>query len=447
MTTDEATSNLSTSLFDLSAWDRIDEVLYKNPDVNKSNEHVQTLFMQGVPKYTWFTQTISSLKCEGQSKNPSYSLPKSVDYVRGAFARFQVPAVRVKKSKQGEYEIAWCKNIGHNVLKEVQLKINDLKIEEYDSVFADLYLDSMISVGHVDNVNEMIGNREELTGFGEILPNAELEVPLYFSMMRDGKALPLAALTLSDVKIELRCHDDLSKMLRVRRRLQDGSYEYLQVCKINLDEIISVKCKKGLDLKTPEVWGNFCFVTKTERENLEDKKFTMIITQVQKYEGSCKKGASAHKFDLKFTNPSKYFLFCVKNATAEKYNNLSCYTTDADNEQDGEDPVKRVSMYYGQHTKFKNLPSSFFKTVYPLLCSNKSPEGKSCHLLPFSVDVNSSCPKGSLQCNKLNMTMEIDVSDKDVNRQSTKCEYQVEIRNVSINMITFEEGTASFNKL
>jgi len=125
------------------------------------------------------------------------------------------------------------------------------------------------------------------------------------------------------------------------------------------------------------------------------------------------------------------------------YNNPSNYGTSPYEEEFGLDPIHDVSMYYENTAVFEKMKPAFFQNIMSFYNSNKSIDHFGHHLYAYTIDINSSEPRGSLQGNKLPITLKINVKDKDVDGDLCKSKYQIVVRVVTAMLVRYKDGTVT----
>ena len=186
-------SNTVTSAFiDLATFDEIEKYLYNGPTAI-------TYFVRCVRKSTWFAQVPVTLT--QNAGNPefngdvAYQISRAGDYLLHVWLRATLPAVSISGGAQAGYGIRWASNIGHNLIDLTWISFNDLKVQEFDSYWLDMWSAYTVSASKRNGYNNMIGNVADLTTTTLSLPSFTVNVPLPYFFTRDtGVALPTAAL-------------------------------------------------------------------------------------------------------------------------------------------------------------------------------------------------------------------------------------------------------------
>jgi len=101
---------------------------------------------------------------------------------------------------------AWCHEVGHALIKEVQIDIGGTMIDKQYGEWLSIWKELSLPAGKVDGYNRMIGNVPSMTNHGEVaqIGARVVYVPLQFWFCRDsGSALPLIAMQYHNVRVNI----------------------------------------------------------------------------------------------------------------------------------------------------------------------------------------------------------------------------------------------------
>src|SRR3972149_6645304 len=154
-------SNTVTSAFiDLATFDEIEKYLYNGPTAI-------TYFVRCVKKATWFAQVPVSLT--QNAGNPQFNgdvafqISRAGDYLLHVWLRATLPAISLSGGFSTGDGIRWCHNIGHNLIDLTWISFNDLKVQEFDSVWLDDWTAFTVPASKRNGYNNMIGDIMDLT--------------------------------------------------------------------------------------------------------------------------------------------------------------------------------------------------------------------------------------------------------------------------------------------
>ena len=77
--------------------------------------------------------------------------------------RATLPEVSVSGVSGGGFGIRWASNIGHNLIDLTWISFNDLKVQEFDSYWLDMWSSFTVPASKRNGYNNMIGNVSDLT--------------------------------------------------------------------------------------------------------------------------------------------------------------------------------------------------------------------------------------------------------------------------------------------
>jgi hypothetical protein len=128
------------------------------------------------------------------------NLSKNGDLIEKTTLIINLP--RINKFKDGISQVAWVKNIGYRIIKNISIEINGRTISRHYGEW--MYLWNELFSPISDKMSKIIGNIDELTDFTYEKNEYMLSIPLQFWFNKNaGNALPIISMTYSDVKINL----------------------------------------------------------------------------------------------------------------------------------------------------------------------------------------------------------------------------------------------------
>lgn len=133
-------------------------------------------------------------------------IPKTGDLVRKMYIAIRLP--EISRFIDGCCEdlitkFAWVKRIGYAIIKYVEIEIGDILIDRHYGDWLNIWTDlTIIDKKHIDR---LIGNYDAITSFTNGKKAFDIYIPLQFWFNRHtGLALPIVALSYSNVKINLK---------------------------------------------------------------------------------------------------------------------------------------------------------------------------------------------------------------------------------------------------
>lgn len=276
-----------------------------------------------------------------------------------------IPEAFVKAEYMDDYEISWCHNLGHNIIKEATTKRKDKNISApITSITLDLYLQFYVHPSERASYRKSIGTRPQLTNWSTKLAKSVVNVFLPFGFTSSiSKSLRL--LVLNDIKptFDVILRNKVNELLRLRQCLPDGTY---RMC--NNEEILEKVSFRGVNtdnhLQAPEMWGRYINLQESECNywlNLtRTAEYRTYVNEMNLFPISTKSpdGTSVlHQFTLKGEFSARAMFWVAINPLCSTYNNYSNYSTDVHDMSEGDDPVINSSFVRNNDSEWHNLPS------------------------------------------------------------------------------------------
>jgi hypothetical protein len=273
-----------------------------------------------------------------------------------------LPPVRVKSEFKNRVRIAWCHNIGTNIVEQAIFKDDDDTYQKWDNIWADIYFQFYQDAGanKRENHNIGIGNVKCLEDWTEFLPPYPINVDQpWFYGFDPATAYPLKIYKNSQTRVEHRytMRRKITDLLRVQILGKDQKWKDT-----------TSKVHKYLDvsssstIKTPELWGRYAYITDAEIKWYkceQNRTFYIRDTEVCDTQNPCGYKSTA-EIALHCTNPCLAFFWVAENVDATSNHNYSNYTTDTQDLYSGWDPIKSTTLKYGTTVRLDNMPSDHF---------------------------------------------------------------------------------------
>nr|QBK88323.1 MAG: major capsid protein [Marseillevirus LCMAC202] len=441
-------SNTVTSAFiDLATFDEIEKYLYNGPTAI-------TYFVRCVRKSTWFSQVPVPLT--QNAGNPEFNgdvafqISRAGDYLLHVWLRATLPAISISQTSAGGTGIRWAANIGHNLIDLTWISFNDLKVQEFDSFWLDMWAAFTVSASKRNGYNNMIGNVADLTTTTLSLPAFTINVPLPYFFTRDtGIALPTAALPYNEMRIHFEFRD----------------FRELLIFDGNASPNDLEPNSRNPSLRNVQLWANYAVVSNEERVKMGKCPRDMVIEQVQRTGGRSFNAAqigvnSNANFDIRFSHSIKALFWNVCNSTicnaanGNQAREWSNYTTggvcsdEPNNNQvinglDGTDPISLSSLLYENTFRLFEMGSDYFSLVQPWFHWTTIPEETGYHVYSFALDPESMDPTASTNFGKLtNVSLQLTPSQDAVDAQEGEVpqQFQVYVRALNFNIVRVSGG-------
>jgi len=415
-------SNTVTSAFiDLATFDEIEKYLYNGPTA-------VTYFVRCVRKSTWFAQVPVPLT--QNAGNPEFNgdvafqISRAGDYLLHVWLRATLPAVSIVSAPNAlGAGIRWCKNVGHNLIELTHISFNDLKVQEFDSYWLDMWAEFTVPASKRNGYNNMIGNVGELYTNADSLAAYTINVPLPYFFTRDtGVALPTAALPYNEMRIHFEFRNWTELLI-----IEGGAQLATQASNIRLTNV--------------QLWANYAVVSNEERVKMGKCPRDMVIEQVQRHGGRAFNPAqigpnSNAPYDIRFSHSIKALFWNVANTTVtpnsgagtpNQAREWSNYTTGGisssvpndnlvANGEDGSDPVALSSLLYENTYRLHEMGSDYFSLVQPWYFFTSIPEHTGYHVYSFALQPEAMDPSASTNFGKLtNVSLQLTPSNDAFN--------------------------------
>ncbi len=420
MSSNATSSNITAAFVDLATYDEPEKYMY-------GGDTAVTYFVKKVRKATWFSVIPTVLSISGG--NPGFGqswghkISRAGDYLLRTWLRVSIPPVSLSSTATmpnnwplANCTLRWTRNLGHALIKEINLAFNDLVAERMDNYYLDFWSAFTIPAGKQNGYNNMIGNYAELTdpisvvgpAAAQSLPAAILNIPLPFFYARDtGIALPTAALPYNDMihNIQFR---DINELLIVDNFVLGQS----DVCQRSM--LQNANPALGCDM-----WAEYAIVSNVERAQMGKAPRDMLIEQVQiAPRGNFTPSSQLQNFDIRFAHSIKALFFGIRNkSNAAEWSNYTAAqpvpTVNGVNFAPGlaSDPIAQTTLFYENTARLVNMGSDYFSLVVPYYAAVAIPKETGYHVLSYTLDLVNTNPMGSTNYGKLtNVSLQFQAS-------------------------------------
>lgn len=393
------------------------------------SETIGSNFFQDFSKSTWYSSTHMKLKCSPDGDEMVYAVNNTFHFLMYTYIRAMLPPVRVKKEYKGRVRIAWCHNVGTNMIPYASFKEDDDTYQKFDNVWSDIYFQFYQSPGAGKRKSHRVGvgNMSCLEEWSEFLPPYPINVdqPWFYSMDH-SLAFPIfykGSLTRAEHRYTFRLA--LSDLLRVQIMGRDHTWKDITR---KIDQYVDITA--DATVKVPELWGRYAYITDQEIEWYKcqsTRSFYIRDVEVCDTPNPNRYGTTA-EIPLHCKNPCLAFFWVAENRDATLIHNYSNYTTNTNDVYSGWDPIRSVSLTYGTITRIDNMPSDHFSLAEPRKHFPSSPCECGYHGFSYSWDSMSydadigivlSEMKAKFQCRIANNNIFTSLSYAEDNKEET----------------------------
>lgn len=434
-------ANISAAYLDFGAQDDIERDLYGG--------EATTPFSMEIEKSTWFALAVTNLKAEGSAEDLSFKFSKNADFLLAHWLRFKTPNIAVNDATATK--IAFCWNLGHNLLTKASLMFSELPAIQLDPVSLDMLASHLVDPTKWESYNRMIGNVDDFVDFSSNLPPRAVNVPLIELISEESQwALPLCQMTLNEVKSSFVIQEQLQKLIRVQTSADAGvTWVHRKESEVSLSSLTTVTHSKNNNflMDLPQGFAEYALVTPAEREIHKSEPRLFIINQVQKHTTGVQTNGSLAQAEFRFSNPVRVLYFNVLNTTAKDYNNHSNYTTNATDLEAGLDPLATCSLFYEGVAKFQDFTPDLVSELAPFYHSRRVPNETAYHSHYYCLNSGNMEVDGSANMSTLSTRLDVQISEESDDPNAPAPEgnnYRLEIRSLGMQVMELKNSSIGF---
>jgi hypothetical protein len=281
------------------------------------------------------------------------TISRNGDLIHRCYLQIELPALT------GTGTQAWVRNIGHVLIKEVEIDIGGQKIDKHYGQWLHIWQELTQTKEQEDSYNVMIGNTTELTTEAASLPARTLYVPLQFWFNRHiGLALPIIALQYHEVKVsvELRPFSE---------------------CHVSSSGTVTTPTLTGISL-----WVDYIYLDTDERRQFAQIAHEYLIEELQ-FTGSESFSQTAVRQRLNFNHPCKELVWvCQLDSNVQTVaaaggdaNRWTDFTDNGSgpNPYNGDDPLVDAKLQLNGHDRFVTRKAGYFNLVQPYQHHTRGP--------------------------------------------------------------------------
>ena len=232
-------------------------------------------------------------------------LSRNGDLINKTYLKVTLPEVTYEGdfNNLGHVQFAWVKHIGHHIIESAELNIGGSTIDKQCGDWMHIWYLLTAQPGHLQGLNEMLGNVPELTQLSSLSWDDpenrtlkcehDLFIPLNFYFCQNtGSSIPLIALQYHQVKISVKLNqfENLSIYSDAFRQSQSSR-----------KQSISDAC----------LFVDYIFLDVTERKKMAQHSHEYLIEQIQTT-GDESVPSSNTKIKLNFNHPIKALYWIVR---------------------------------------------------------------------------------------------------------------------------------------
>lgn len=310
---------MSGALMQLVAFGAQDAYLFGNPQIS--------FFKLVYRRHTNFATEVSEIAFNSGNNNigggkHTVIVQRNGDLIMQTYLHATFNAIRGKSSGA----VAWCRRLGHALIKSVEIDIGGAQIDKQYGTWMDIWYELTHTQTMERGYRKMIGDIPEVTALSTgvaVSENSEekifkdeftIFVPLQFWFCRNpGLALPLIALQYHEVKLDFEFRD----------------------CKELLcyTQNFNTELIKNLTFRDLNLLVNYVYLDSDERRKFAQNGHEYLIEQLQ-FTGSYNVPVTAaltshnvvQNIDLNFNHPTKELVWVMKNGNYNSGHKFLGYT-------------------------------------------------------------------------------------------------------------------------
>jgi hypothetical protein len=308
----------------------------------------------------------------------------------------------------GTNAVALVPNVGHKLLKTIELEIGGQRIDKHYSEWLYIWNELSLPVGKRQGYNVMVGaNDRNISSRLDASSSYELYVPLEFWFCRNvGLALPLIALQYHEVKINIEY--ETSSLLK-DVGLTNYTYEEETQLKPFSEVYTFIKnssfTQGDVTLTKANLWVDYIFLDTDERRRFAQLSHEYLIEQLQ-FTGSdsiTNSGDSMKSIRMNFNHPCKELIWTIRSSAAGVYwNNYSTARVGNDH-LDASNPVTNAKIMLNGNDRFATRKGDYFSIVQPYQHHENTPDKfhQGINVYSFALKPEEHQPSGTLNMSRI----------------------------------------------
>lgn len=371
----------------------------------------------------WYSLQPTKMSCTSDGDTKLYKTNGTYNLLEHTYLRFVTPTLVIQDDYKKDTRIAWCHNLGHNIVREATFNVGADIYQSWDSEWADINSQfyQRQGAGKRESCQKMMGNRPELEDWTQDTLKSEVinvDQPWFYTNS-PYLAFPIG-LAGSTVTVEHRYNfRKTHELVRVQRQINE-IWEDVTLDESQFLEMIRYT-NKGT-IHEPELWGSFALTDNRAASDISEEThlgcryangvdlcyLSKDVVKFQSGDISISDKATITN-DIGSLMPALAFFWNAENKTATKYNNYSNYTNNCEDLYKGSDPITSTTFKYGTDVKLKEMASDHFSHTQPLYYFRSIPNEVGYHAFSVCHDSLSVDVEPGLIFKKLNAKIECKV--------------------------------------
>jgi len=308
----------------------------------------------------------------------------------------------------GTNAVALVPNVGHKLLKTIELEIGGQRIDKHYSEWLYIWNELSLPVGKRQGYNVMVGaNDRNISSRLDASSSYELYVPLEFWFCRNvGLALPLIALQYHEVKINIEYEtSSLLKDVGLTNYTYEEETQLKPITEVYTYTKNSSFSNGDVTLTKANLWVDYIFLDTDERRRFAQLSHEYLIEQLQ-FTGSdsiTNSGDSMKSIRMNFNHPCKELIWTIRSsATGVYWNNYSTAKVGNDH-LDASNPVTNAKIMLNGNDRFATRKGDYFSIVQPYQHHENTPDKfhQGINVYSFALKPEEHQPSGTLNMSRI----------------------------------------------
>lgn len=389
----------------------------------------QDLFLNGNPQMTYWKQiyrrydpfAIEAIPIVFDGgpdfgKRLTAIIPHTGDLLSQLLLEIQVPAPYTGTT----YDVSWINSLGHALIEEVSIEINDKQIDKQNGEFMQIWSSLTMPESHAAGFAAMIG-RVRGSYNETALPDAlTLQIPLYFWFCRNpGLALPVIAMQRSQIRVNLKL-----------RAFSELRYTPLMATVANASLSIP-----AVHINSCILWADWVFLGVEERRRLVENSHDYLIEQVQMVlDNAIPAGAPTANIPMTVNCPTSEIFWVIRQDRMSITNEWFNYG-DIRIDEVGipQDLFTSAIIKFDGQDRFKERVASYFRLVQPYQRHTSIPSDMFIYCYSFSLKPENAQPSGAVNMSRLNArNLMLNMNALGLPSRQPSCTANIYVKNYNI---------------
>lgn len=336
-------------------------------DVNNKDDEITSNSYREFFKSTFYVPIDEKLDANHADSTSYFKIKVSYDELLYLNCRINLPTLKVKDDYKDTVKIAWCHNIGHNMIKSAKLVLDGKEYQKFDNIDLDILGQYEVTNDKKYHYKERIGSVPCLEDWTTHLPRYKLNVPQPFYFCKDiSQNIPLKVFGIKEGSFVYQFELDITKLLRVSIfSSKTNSWQELKnIDKTKLEAFVS-GLNTAVTIPYPELVARYVVLTDEER-NWRNSCLSKQVYYIEQMVDSSPTNLvglnQTAETKLVSNSPCKKIYWLAENVSAKEYNIYSNYSSCRDYAK-GYNPCSLATMKYGQIIRFQLEQDVFDKQM------------------------------------------------------------------------------------